>query len=264
MERTKEEIINARGFLKGVAIHYGVDFADELNLLGAALDEVKIIETENKINMEKEKRVLKCVNNEGLETRLTIGRYYSVEFTYLDAQGDIVTYYILDDLGAFSYYSPYYFVASTPRSISTTDPIVEQVKDFFDKRSQVGIKKYGTTLYENNKDNFLDHLREELHDAILYLTKLKNDEEEKEETFVETLGHMMKSSFSSDKYNPAVDYLIDEYENQDLSNDFDRYLTKEKAIRLFKEQIVFAFVTGKYSGEEYKDGKDFYNKNFKQ
>jgi hypothetical protein len=218
--------------------------------------------------MEKEKKVLKCVNNNLIEKWLTVGRYYSVEYTYLDTNGNISSYQILDDTGAYSFYSPIYFVEGTPRSLSTTDritdPIVEQVKDFFDKRSEVGIKKYGTTLYENNKDNFLDHLREELHDAILYLTKLKNDEEEKEETFVETLGHMMKSSFSSDKYNPAVDYLIDEYENQDLSNDFDRYLTKEKAIRLFKEQIVFAFVTGKYSGEEYKDGKDFYNKNFKQ
>ena len=214
--------------------------------------------------MEKEKKVLKCIDNKGLENRLTIGRYYPADYTYSYGDGGPITYYILDDLGAYSYYSSTHFVEGEPRSISTTDPIVEQVKDFFDKRSQVGIKKYGTTLYENNKDNFLDHLREELHDAILYLTKLKNDEEEKEETFVETLGHMMKSSFSSDKYNPAVDYLIDEYENQDLSNDFDRYLTKEKAIRLFKEQIVFAFVTGKYSGEEYKDGKDFYNKNFKQ
>ena len=126
--------------------------------------------------MEKEKRVLKCVNNEGLETRLTIGRYYSVEFTYLDTQGDIVTYYILDDLGAFSYYSPEYFVASTPRSLSTKDPIVEQVKEMFDKRSEVGIKKYGTTLHDNNTDDFFNHLQEELMDAILYIQKLKEIE----------------------------------------------------------------------------------------
>jgi hypothetical protein len=45
MKRTKEEIINARTFLKAVAKHYGVDFADELNLLGAALDEVEIKES---------------------------------------------------------------------------------------------------------------------------------------------------------------------------------------------------------------------------
>lgn len=124
--------------------------------------------------MEKEKRVLKCVNNKGLETRLTLGRYYSVEYAYTDEYDNIVTYYILDDLGAFSYYSPYYFVASTPRSISTKDPIVEQVKEMFDKRSETGIKKYGTTLHDNNTDDFLVHLQEELLDAILYLQKLKN------------------------------------------------------------------------------------------
>jgi hypothetical protein len=45
MKRTKEEIINARTFLKAAAKHYGVDFADELNLLGAALDEVEIKES---------------------------------------------------------------------------------------------------------------------------------------------------------------------------------------------------------------------------
>lgn len=217
--------------------------------------------------MEKEKRVLKCVSNDSVENRLTIGRYYPIEYNYVDHLGNTIYYYMLDDCGTYSTYHPKYFVEGAPRSISTTDPIVEQVKDFFDKRSQVGIKKYGTTLYENNKDNFLDHLREELHDAILYLTKLKNDEEEKEEekeeTFVETIAHMMKSGFSSEKYNPAVNYLIYQYENEDLSNDFDRYLAKEKAIRLFKEQILYAFTCGKYSSKEYKDGKDFYNKNFK-
>ena len=123
--------------------------------------------------MEKEKRVLKCVNNQGLETRLTLGRYYSVEFTYLDTQGNIVTYYILDDLGAFSYYSPEYFVASTPRSLSTKDPIVEQVKEMFDKRSEVGIKKYGTTLHDNNTDDFLLHALEEAMELCLYLTKIR-------------------------------------------------------------------------------------------
>jgi hypothetical protein len=123
--------------------------------------------------MEKEKKVLKCVNNKGLETRLTLGRYYSVEYTYLDNNGSIVTYYILDDLGAFNCYSYHYFEASTPRSLSTKDPIVEQVKEMFDKRSEVGIKKYGTTLHDNNTDDFLVHLQEELMDGILYLTKIR-------------------------------------------------------------------------------------------
>jgi hypothetical protein len=52
------------------------------------------------------------------------------------------------------------------------DSIVEQVIQKFQQRSDVGIKKYGTTLYENNHDNYLLHLQEELQDATLYIEKL--------------------------------------------------------------------------------------------
>jgi hypothetical protein len=53
-----------------------------------------------------------------------------------------------------------------------TDPIVEQVIEKFQQRSTVGIKKYNTTLYENNHDNYLLHLQEELQDATLYIEKI--------------------------------------------------------------------------------------------
>ena len=53
-----------------------------------------------------------------------------------------------------------------------TDRIVVEVVDKFQQRSQVGIRKYNTTLEENNKDNFFVHLQEELMDATLYLQKL--------------------------------------------------------------------------------------------
>lgn len=56
----------------------------------------------------------------------------------------------------------------------TRDPIVESVMNKFSSRSSVGIKKYGTTLEENNTDDFLNHLQEELMDAILYIQKLKS------------------------------------------------------------------------------------------
>ena len=52
------------------------------------------------------------------------------------------------------------------------DKIVESVVNKFNERSEVGIKKYGTTLAENNTDNFLVHLQEELMDATLYIEKL--------------------------------------------------------------------------------------------
>ncbi len=56
------------------------------------------------------------------------------------------------------------------------DSYVQSVKEKFEQRSQTGIKKYNTTL-ERNDLNFLDwlnHLREELMDATLYIEKLKD------------------------------------------------------------------------------------------
>ena len=52
------------------------------------------------------------------------------------------------------------------------DAIVESVVAKYLRRSKVGIDKYGTTLQENNTDNFLLHLQEELMDASLYIEKL--------------------------------------------------------------------------------------------
>lgn len=54
------------------------------------------------------------------------------------------------------------------------DPIVESVREQFLNRSQVGIAKYGTTLEENNNDDFLEHLKQELMDAVLYIEKLQS------------------------------------------------------------------------------------------
>ena len=58
-----------------------------------------------------------------------------------------------------------------------TDPIVKQVTDKFLQRSEVGIKKYGTTLHENELTipEWINHAIEEQMDNILYLTKLKNE-----------------------------------------------------------------------------------------
>lgn len=54
-----------------------------------------------------------------------------------------------------------------------TDSIVEDVIKQFRKRSQVGIEKYGTTLAENNTDDFLEHTKQELMDAVNYIQKLQ-------------------------------------------------------------------------------------------
>ena len=55
------------------------------------------------------------------------------------------------------------------------DTIVTEVKDILDRRSEKGIKEYGTTLADN-PDGFwrwVDELQQGLLDAALYLQKLK-------------------------------------------------------------------------------------------
>jgi len=56
------------------------------------------------------------------------------------------------------------------------DLIVSKVIRKFAERSEVGIKKYNTTLQENNDGllKFLTHLQEELMDATLYVEKIKS------------------------------------------------------------------------------------------
>lgn len=52
------------------------------------------------------------------------------------------------------------------------DEIVKNVISDLIRRSDVGIKKYGTTLSYNNKDNYYKHAYEEMLDHILYLNKI--------------------------------------------------------------------------------------------
>lgn len=58
---------------------------------------------------------------------------------------------------------------------NVNDTIVKSVINKFVMRSELGQKKYGTTLDRNDlllKD-WITHAQEELMDAILYLEKLK-------------------------------------------------------------------------------------------
>tara|TARA_R110000803_G_scaffold209609_2_gene279578 strand:- start:775 stop:1008 length:234 start_codon:yes stop_codon:yes gene_type:complete len=64
----------------------------------------------------------------------------------------------------------------TKKQIEFRDPVVEKVVDKFISRSNVGFKKYGVTL-ENDDSKmlvWLNHLQEELMDAILYIQKNKD------------------------------------------------------------------------------------------
>ena len=61
------------------------------------------------------------------------------------------------------------------KTIEFRDPVVENVVDKFVSRSDVGFKKYGVTLEQDPSKMFewLNHLQEELMDAVLYLQKAK-------------------------------------------------------------------------------------------
>lgn len=58
-----------------------------------------------------------------------------------------------------------------------TDSIVESVITKFKERSETGIKKYGKTLDREDLNfiKWVNHLQEELMDAILYAEKLKQN-----------------------------------------------------------------------------------------
>ena len=65
------------------------------------------------------------------------------------------------------------------------DSVVAAVLEKFKQRSEVGQQKYGTTL-DRTDLKFLDwvnHMQEELMDAILYLEKLKRMHSEKEVSY---------------------------------------------------------------------------------
>lgn len=61
------------------------------------------------------------------------------------------------------------------KQIEFRDPVVERVVNKFVNRSDVGFKKYGITLDKDPQEMFvwLNHLQEELMDAVLYLQKAK-------------------------------------------------------------------------------------------
>ena len=58
-----------------------------------------------------------------------------------------------------------------------TDSIVESVIAKFKQRSEVGISKYGKTLDRTdlNYKDWLNHIQEELMDAVLYCERLRKE-----------------------------------------------------------------------------------------
>ena len=71
------------------------------------------------------------------------------------------------------------------KEIKFRDPVVERVVDKFVSRSDVGYKKYGTTLHEERTTNlkgllkYLQDIQEELMDAVLYIQTAREEIDEK-------------------------------------------------------------------------------------
>lgn len=92
----------------------------------------------------------------------------------------------------------------------TTDPIVLSVMDKLNSRSQVGITKYGTTLSDNNADNYLLHTQQELLDGANYIEKLLLDSEK-----LNRAKHIQVLTAYCDIHN--IPYTLTEVDVSDLS-----------------------------------------------
>ena len=72
----------------------------------------------------------------------------------------------------------------TKKEIKFRDPVVERVVDKFVSRSDVGFKKYGTTLHEERTTKlkgllkYHQDIQEELMDAVLYIQTAREELED--------------------------------------------------------------------------------------
>ena len=72
----------------------------------------------------------------------------------------------------------------TKKEIKFRDPVVERVVDKFISRSDIGYKKYGTTLHEERTTKlkgllkYLQDIQEELMDAVLYIQTAREEIED--------------------------------------------------------------------------------------
>jgi len=78
------------------------------------------------------------------------------------------------------------------------DIIVERVANKLIERSARRVAKYNTTLEENNRDNFLNHLQEELLDAANYIEKLMAQPSQVEVDFLELPTYIASSNTPTD------------------------------------------------------------------
>ena len=76
------------------------------------------------------------------------------------------------------------------------DTITEAVINDLKSRSERGIKKYNTTLNQNNKDDFMNHLYEELLDAAQYIKK--------EQSFIPNIKKIIKENSNDNELGKEI------------------------------------------------------------
>lgn len=119
------------------------------------------------------------------------------------------------------------------------DSIVEQVRQDLLDRSNVGIKKYGTTL--DRKDlglkDFIIHAREEAMDLSLYLTRASNDIQEISDSVDVMSDEFYKLEALYIKLNEANDELSHEVflKNKIITNLNKVILSQEEEIKELKK-----------------------------
>ena len=104
----------------------------------------------------------------------------------------------------------------------TGDVIVQRVMDDYNKRSKVGIEKYGTTLEREDLNllEWLQHLQEELMDATLYVEKIKVMEQTRTMRPCERCGGFMYME------HPAAPAICPVCQKNDYSDDVQKFKTK--------------------------------------
>jgi len=111
---------------------------------------------------------------QGGRNALIVGAIYKIT----DFSWSMNTFSIVDNFGNKLWFNE----NNDHFEMQKKDAIVESVINKYQQRSKLGISKYGTTLQDNNADNFLIHLQEELMDASLYIEKLLTQLRKGEET----------------------------------------------------------------------------------
>ena len=97
------------------------------------------------------------------------------------------------------------------------DSIVEEVRQDLLDRSEVGIKKYNTTLDREDLDlvDWMEHTRQELLDGALYLTRAKKDVEEMNDSWDELVREYFNLKQEFELKNKIIDNLVKVIKSQE-------------------------------------------------